>query len=302
MTRTYLPRAVKAGARIAVGCRVDRLVVSSGRATSAITTLADGTDGSITFRHVFVCGGAIQTPALLQRSGVRGNIGRTLAAHPTVKLAARFADELNVPDDVPVHQVKEFAPHLSFGGSASNPGLVALSLLDEWRTFRNFVTDWPRMSVYYAAITSEGLGRVISLPRLRDPIVTYRLTHRDRELLRSGLGRLALLMLEAGADTVFPSFRGAPLVRNRRDLGTMQQAFGASKATVMTVHLCSTVPTGEHPDRCGADSFGRVHGHRNIYVNDASLLPTAPGVNPQASVMAFAIRNARRFAAGGTHG
>jgi choline dehydrogenase-like flavoprotein len=158
------------------------------------------------------------------------------------------------------------------------------------------------MSVYYAAITSEGLGRVTSVPGLRDPIVTYRLTHRDRETLRSGLGRLTLLMLEAGADTVFPSFRGAPEVHNRGDLGQMQLAFRASKATVMTVHLCSTVPTGEHPDLCGADSFGRVHGHRNIYVNDASLLPTAPGVNPQASVMAFAIRNARRFVAGGTHG
>jgi choline dehydrogenase-like flavoprotein len=81
----------------------------------------------------------------------------------------------------------------------------------------------------------------------------------------------------------------------------MQAAFRATKASVMTVHLCSTVPMGEVADRCGADSFGRVHGQRNIHVNDASLLPTAPGVNPQASVMAFAIRNARRFVASGGH-
>ncbi|MFM7686248.1 MAG: FAD-dependent oxidoreductase [Actinomycetota bacterium] len=302
MTRTYLPRAAAAGARIAVGCRVDRIEHSGGTATVARTTLANGTRGTIRFKHVFVCGGAIQTPALLQRSAVPGAIGHTLAVHPTVKLAARFADELNVVDDVPVHQVKEFSPHLSFGGSASNPGLVALSLLDQWPTFRKAVTDWRRMSVYYAAITSEGRGRVFSLPRLRDPIVTYRLTQRDRELLRSGLARLALLMLEAGATDVFPSFKGAPVVRNRRDLAQMQRAFRATKASVMTVHLCSTVPMGEVTERCGADSFGRVHGQRNIHVNDASLLPTAPGVNPQASVMAFAIRNARRFvASGGRH-
>jgi choline dehydrogenase-like flavoprotein len=295
MTRTYLPRAVRAGARLAVGCRVDRLEFHGSRAVCAHTTLADGTTGTIRFRDVFVCGGAIQTPALLQRSGLRGNIGRTLAVHPTVKLAARFADELNVPDDVPVHQVKEFAPHLSFGGSASNPGLVALSLLDQWPTFRKAVTDWRRMSVYYAAITSEGLGRVFSVPGMRDPIVTYRLTARDRELLRSGLARLTLLMLEAGAQDVFPSFKGAPVVRTRRDVAAMQRAFRATKATVMTVHLCSTVPMGEVAERCGADSFGRVHGCENVIVNDASLLPTAPGVNPQASVMAFAIRNARHF-------
>ena len=38
-----------------------------------------------------------------------------------------------------------------------------------------------------------------------------------------------------------------------------------------------------------------MRGAANVYVNDASLLPEAPGVNPQASVMAVAIRNARRY-------
>jgi choline dehydrogenase-like flavoprotein len=32
-----------------------------------------------------------------------------------------------------------------------------------------------------------------------------------------------------------------------------------------------------------------------VWVNDASMLPDAPGVNPQGSVQAFAVRNARRF-------
>jgi choline dehydrogenase-like flavoprotein len=302
MTRTYLPRAVAAGARLVTGCCIDALEMNGGHARGATTTLADGRRGSITFRHVFVCGGAIQSPALLQRSRVPGHIGRSLAVHPTVKLAARFADELNVSDDVPVHQVKEFAPDLSFGGSASQPGLVALALSDQWRTFARAITDWRRISVYYAAITSEGRGRVRAVRGLRDPIVTYGLTHRDRALLGSGLARLALLMLEAGADEVYPSFRGAPLVRKRSDLATMQSSFSASRASVMTVHLCSTVPMGEDTAKCGANSFGRVHGTTNVWVNDASLLPTAPGVNPQGTVMALAIRNARRFAATGPSG
>ena len=296
MTRTYLPRAAAAGARLVTGCRVDSLEFTHGEARRALTTLADGRRGSIAFRHVFVCGGAIQSPALLQRSRIAGHFGQSLAVHPTVKLAARFTDEMHAGDDVPVHQVKEFAPDLSFGGSASQPGLVALALSDQWRTFARAVTDWRRINVYYAAITSEGRGRVRAVRGLRDPIVTYGLTRRDRLLLGSGLARLALLMLEAGADEVYPSFRGAPLVRKRSDLATMQSRFSAARASVMTVHLCSTVPMGEDTDRCGADSFGRVHGTRNVWVNDASLLPTAPGVNPQGTVMALAIRNARRFA------
>jgi choline dehydrogenase-like flavoprotein len=299
MTKTYLPRATNAGARLVTDCRIDRLVMRGGRADSASfhrTVEGHEIAGTIRFRHVFVCGGAIQTPALLQRSRIKGHIGKSLAVHPTVKLAAKFRDELNIPDDVPVHQVKEFAPGLSFGGSASHPGLVALSLLDNWREHSNAVESWKRISVYYAAITSEGRGRVQAVPGLRDPLVTYHLTGRDKALLRSGLARLAYLMLNAGAQEIYPSFRGAPIVRSERDLSLLQSRFAASKASVMTVHLCSTVPLGEDRLRCGADSFGRVHGLSNVYVNDASLLPDAPGVNPQGSVMALAIRNARRFA------
>jgi choline dehydrogenase-like flavoprotein len=299
MTRTYLPRAFAAGARMLTEHRLDRVVTSGGTATSAIlSATASGTDRpvSIRFRHVFVCGGAIQTPAILQRAGFRHRVGRTLAVHPTVKLAARFGDNVNTPDDVPVFQVKEFAPGISFGGSASHPGLVALSLIDNWRDFGTAVTAWPELAVYYAAITSQGLGWVQAIPGVRDPIVTYRLTKRDRALLGQGLARLALLMLEAGADEVYPSFKQAPLVRNRADLAKMTAAFAATKASVMTVHLCSTAPMGEHLRRSATNSFGKVHGASNVWVNDAALLPNAPGVNPQASVMAIAIRNARRFA------
>jgi choline dehydrogenase-like flavoprotein len=48
-------------------------------------------------------------------------------------------------------------------------------------------------------------------------------------------------------------------------------------------------------DRCAADSYGKLSGMENLYVNDASMLPDSPGVNPQGSVMAFARRNALRF-------
>jgi choline dehydrogenase-like flavoprotein len=300
MTETYLPRAARAGARLAVGQRVDRLLVErragAATATAAIVSDRAGRTSRIRFGTVVVCGGAIQTPALLQRSGLGQRLGATLAAHPTVKLAARFDDEINVPDDVPVHQVSEFAPDLSFGGSASSPALVALSLSDHWSLFGDAVEAWRQIALYYAAITSEGRGRVVAVPGWRDPIVTYRLTRRDRELLGRGLARLALVLLEAGATAVYPAYRGAPIVRGRRDLATMTGTFAARDASLMTVHLCSTVPMGGG-ERGAADDRGRLHGTANVYVNDASLLPDAPGVNPQASVMAIAIRNARLLAA-----
>ncbi len=295
MTQTYLPRATAAGARLLPGLRVDRLVLDSGRATRALATDADGRPVTIDARHVFVCGGTIQTPALLQRSGLRRHIGSTLAVHPTVKLAAHFPDPINLPGDVPVHQISEFAPDLSFGGSASGPGLAALALSDSWDRFGPAIEDWRRLFVYYAAITSEGRGSVHAVPRLRDPLVTYRLTRRDRAAARSRARPAGAGHARSGRDRrvpVVPRCPDRPL-----DAPTWRRCrrrFSISRASVMTVHLCSTVPFGEGP-RSAADSFGLVRGTSNVRVNDASLLPTAPGVNPQGSVMAIAIRNARRF-------
>lgn len=63
----------------------------------------------------------------------------------------------------------------------------------------------------------------------------------------------------------------------------------------MSVHLFSSCPMGENKSKCAANSYGKVHGHEGLYVNDASLLCTAPGVNPQGSIMAFARRNVAHF-------
>jgi len=69
-----------------------------------------------------------------------------------------------------------------------------------------------------------------------------------------------------------------------------------SALNLTTVHAFSSCPMGERVDRCATDSYGKVFNMENLYINDASLLPDSPGVNPQGSVMVFARRNALHFA------
>src|ERR1700674_1416541 len=138
---------------------------------------------------VFVCGAAIQSPALLQRSGIRYRVGAGLKLHPTIKIAARFPHRLD-HGDVPRHGVTEFAPNLTIGGSASGPGHVALALADSSADFRDALADWERVTVYYAAIRSDGGGRVMAVPGLRAPVVTYRLTEGDMSRLARGRANL----------------------------------------------------------------------------------------------------------------
>jgi choline dehydrogenase-like flavoprotein len=298
MARTLIPSAIDAGAQILADCRISRLLKEGDRIIGARgqRTLPGGETEAITILadHVFVCGGAIQTPALLQRSGIRHQIGAGLKFHPTIKVAARFSRAYD-HGEVPVHRVTEFSPFLTIGGSASRRGHVALALADSSGDYSDALAAWEDVVVYYAAIRSDGSGRVTALPGLKSPLVTYRMTDADQSRLARGLVHLGEVLLAAGATELYPSIAGAPVARRPEDLVAWWDAFTPSSANLMTVHLTSTVRMGDDRSRTGADSYGGVWGYRNLRINDASLLPDAPGVNPQAAIMTIAARNAAEF-------
>ncbi|SPE61076.1 Uncharacterized GMC-type oxidoreductase y4nJ (modular protein) [Verrucomicrobia bacterium] len=295
MTETYIPRFLAAGGRLLPATRARRLrqtgaqwcVETHHEKVGRVRIIAD---------HAFLCAGAVQTPALLRRSGVTRNIGNSLRFHPTVKMVARFDEEVNALDmGVPVHQVKEFAPRLSLGCSISSPAYLALGLIDHPAAARATSQMWRNAAVYYAMITSEGHGSVRNLPGFRDPVVRYNLTIGDRRNLADGLHKLAEDLLAAGATALYPGFKGSPALRSKQDLGKLPDTLPGGMASLMTIHLFSSCPMGEDQTKCATDSFGRVHGFKNLFVNDASLLCTAPGVNPQGSIMALARRNVVHF-------
>jgi len=295
MTETFIPRFLRAGGKIVSGTRANRirqngtgwLIEAAHPKTGAIRIAAD---------HLFLCAGAVHTPALLRRSGITLHIGNSLQVHPTAKIVARFPDTVNSADmGVPVHQVKEFSPRLSFGCSISTRAYVALGLLDHPEAARETARTWQQSATYYTMITSEGRGRVRTLPTFRDPLVRYALTEMDRRNLADGLRKLAQALFAAGATELFPSLTRGQVLHDEGGLNTIPEVLPDGLANLMTIHLFSSCPMGEDESKCATDSFGRIHGFKNFFVNDASLLCTAPGVNPQGSIMAIARRNVLKF-------
>ncbi len=128
-------------------------------------------------------------------------------------------------------------------------------------------------------------------------ILEYGITHDDLRNISSGLARLSTLLLAAGAKALYPSIQGMPEITQEVEaVRWLDELLPRRSLSLTTVHAFSSCPMGERIERCAANSFGKVHRFDNLYVNDASLLPDSPGVNPQGSVMAFAHRNAVRFA------
>lgn len=294
MTRTYLPRFAAAGGRLLADTRAERLRRDGAR--WEIQARSGRAPLRIRAETVFIAGGAVQTPALLQRSGIGTNVGRALRLHPTVKLVARFTEPVNSDSmGVPVHQVKEFSPRLSFGCSISTPPYLALALLDHAGQSRDVAKNWPHLATYYAMTCGEGHGSVRALPGFRDPLVRYRLTENDHAALADGLKKLAEAVFAAGATEIWPSLPESPMLRSRDDLARCAAKLPTGTSGLMTIHLFGSCPMGEATTRCVTDSFGRVHGTDGLYLADASLLCSSPGVNPQGTLMALARRNALRF-------
>ncbi len=290
MSRTFLQRFLKAGGEIREEARVES--IQKQNFGWRLNIHSSSGSGELHCARTVLAAGAVNTPVILRRSGLSELAGRHLQMHPTVKVTARFNEEVNHEEmGVPVHQVKQFAPDYSFGCSISSPPYLHLAMLDHPCRESMVEPGWKNMAIYYAMITPEGTGKVRPLPRMQDPLVTYSLNRRDLALLAKALRDLCKLLLNAGAVEVFPSVRGLGSFCREEQLSRIPNSLPKHTA-LMSVHLFSTCPMGENPVTAVTDSFGRVRGHQHLSIADASLLPSAPAVNPQGSVMAFARRNA----------
>jgi choline dehydrogenase-like flavoprotein len=302
VSRSLVPMAEAAGARVLAGCRVKLLLRRGSRITGALVELrrADGTTDLVRIdaEHVFVCGGATETPSLLRRSGIRLHVGDSLRIHPMLKVVALFPEEVNAQESVlPLIQVKEFAPEISLGGGFFSLGHLALVLSENWPAARERMADYRRLATYYVAVRGTGSGSVRSSIWDEASLIHYEVSQEDLWNLSKGLARLSMLLLAAGAQAVYPAVHGlAPIRTDLEAVRWLDDRLPTSGLSLGTVHAFSSCPIGERVDRCAASSFGKVFNFDNLYINDASMLPDSPGVNPQGSVMAFARRNAIRFA------
>jgi len=298
MTATYIPRAVNAGATLADNTKVYNFKRSDKNwHIDAIKKINSQSHKiSVKAKNLFLCGGAIQTPAILRRNGVKKNIGNTLALHVTAKVVAEFPDEVNSAHmGVPVHQVKEFAPQWSFGCSISSPIHLANAMYDHPKYKNEILERWKHAAIYYVMITGKNNGKVRNIPVFNDPLVRCRVSTEELVDLGKGMRQLCHLLFKAGANFIYPSIFGMDRLCSANDISMIPVPLERNKTNLMTIHLTSSCPMGENQKICATNSFGKVWNTENLYVNDASLLCTAPSVNPQGSVMAIAYRNAMNF-------
>ena len=296
MTQTYVKWYLEYGGKLISNLKAYKIVRNESNWVVLCRDTNSNQINSISTKYLFLCGGAINTPFLLKSSGIHKNIGKTLQMHPTVKAVAEFDEIINFKDmGVPVHQIKEFSPLISFGCSISSKNHLALALLDNKKYLTTVSKNWENMAIYYAMIRPQGQGRIIKVPFFKDPLVSFNLKKTDLEVLSDGLTKMCKILFEAGAKRIYPSIKNFGVINDEKSISKIPKVLSRNKVSLMTIHLFSSCPMGENKNICSVDSYGRLFGYDNIYVNDGSLLPNAPGVNPQGTIMAIARRNILNF-------
>ena len=300
MLLTSVPRALSRGARLFADCRVSRVAQSmvegrfvrpGGRRGPALTVRA---------KVVIVAGGAVQTPALLARSGLRSasrQLGRNLSMHPNAMLIAYFDEDVTGWHGVhQAFQVREFeAEGIILTANNLAPPMLAGIMPARGQELGELMADYNHVVTAGPLIEDTGTGRVRNVPGF-GPQVFYRLTDRDAARVVRGVELTAEVMFAAGARRILLPFDGAPEVRSVDEVRRVAaQPVPKGSMRLFSVHLMGTARMSEDPRRGVVDSYGEFHGVPGLFVCDASLFPGPTGLNPMETVIALALRNARHL-------
>ena len=121
--------------------------------------------------------------------------------------------------------------------------------------------------------------------------------------LPPGVGRVGVFgkagpeAIAAGAEEAVTLHVEACRLRSPAELPAIdRRPDGPNQLGVLSAHVNGTCRIGTDPATSGCTPDGERHGVPGLYVADGSLLPTAPGINPQETIMALASVVAGRIA------
>ncbi|HEV2145997.1 MAG TPA: GMC oxidoreductase, partial [Longimicrobiaceae bacterium] len=257
---------------------------------------------------VVLAGGAVGTPALLQRSGMGGGgVGKWLRLHPTTVVSGLYDRTMYQSGGIPISSVcDEFIRGDGDGYGfwiecpPLYPAVSAVALPGFGARHREAMETLPRLCTMIV-LTRDGADRARSSGEVRvdrrgRTRIRYRLAAADGRMALRGIEAAARIQLAAGAEEVATLHADECRIRCAAELGEIaRRGFAPNRLGLMSAHVNGTCRIGRDPDTSGCSPSGERWRVPGLYVCDGSLLPTAPGVNPQETIMALASVVAERI-------
>jgi len=310
-----LPRAVDRGVQLVHNAWVDRITrdtvhftVQEAPPRTAPNVVAEG-DHQVSADTIVVAAGALNTPALLQRSqdGLgwqNPNVGRYLTLHPTYNVNAIYPEAITNYRGFPkTWYVDEFSGSEGYYLETSfyYPGVTAKNLPGFGAQHERFMRRYNQMmSILILADDPPRADNRITTDRSGDPVLDYTVPEPVRPALAKGLRRSARIFMAAGCtEMMLPGCRKEVLMPEDEDqLDTLitPDTLNFHQSPLSSAHPQGGARMGADPAQTVVAPDGRLHGLDSVYVADASLFPTSVKVNPYETVMLLATHVAEQVA------
>ncbi|WP_171241186.1 FAD-dependent oxidoreductase [Ruegeria sp. HKCCA5491] len=267
--------------------RAQRLVADANGRVSGVEVEVDGRQETLTAPIVVLAAGAVQSAALLLTSAdaarpsglanrsdqvgrnfMNHNCSAVLALHPLRRNRSVYQKTLMV-NDFYLTDGQGGAPlgNIQMLGKITGPILAATTPMPSW--VASLIAD--RSFDFYAM--SEDLPNPDSRVTLKD-------------------GQIRLDWQRSNWDAHLELVR--VLKRKLRKAGfpvVLSRSFDRRTPS----HQCGTARMGADPTASVVDTFCRSHDHPNLFIVDASVLPTSAAVNPALTIAALAFRAGRHI-------
>lgn len=267
-------------------------------------------------KKIVVSAGSLHTPLLLKDSGFKNkHIGSNLKLHPVTVMTAFHDRKIETePHNFPImtavsNQVADL------DGKAHGPRIETIlhapfieACFVPWDTSNQLRTDllkYNQTSSMLIITRDTGSGKVCSDPRRPgEVLVDYNVNKFDANALLEGFLCAADMLYMDGAVELVSSQAWVPRFesykpkaqRSITDKDYVEWRANTKKAghykygpTYGSAHQMSTCRmSGKGPKYGAVDLKGKLFESSNVYVADASVLPTASGANPMISTLAMA--------------
>lgn len=288
-----LPEAMRYGAAVLANCRVVRINVVKGKAVSVdIVDQENGEKREIKAKNIICAAGALATPHLLVTSGIehecpRGDIiGRHLMRHINGVVSGIMPVRAN-PEEV-FHKLVSISDYYHGDPEKKKSPAGGWGIIQEIHTPGTGVmkANVPAGLKNVAAFASQFLLNLLCIAE-DVPQYSNRVYPDISRSDRFGMPALRVYHRYAARDY---AARKA-LYRVARRILVKAGALPVYTFPIETFsHAIGTCRFGTSPDTSVLDPECRVWGVKNLYVTDASFMPSGGSVNPSLTIGANALR------------